>query len=102
MCYVEKGETIMIDRQEFFVNDCRPKCGIVDKQTIIELEVGFTMEVFKKKQVLADQRFAEKIHTRDTATHYSSSGSRHRITGGLSGMRVENVDELEQLLGLDS
>lgn len=42
MCYVEKGETIMIDKQEFFVNDCRPKCGIIDKQTIIEIEVGFT------------------------------------------------------------
>ena len=65
MCYVEKGETIIIDNQEFFVNDCRPKGGIVDKQTIIDLEVGFTREVFKKKQVLADQRFAEKIQTRD-------------------------------------
>jgi hypothetical protein len=61
MCYVEKGETILIDNQEFFVNDSRPRCGIVDKQTIIELEVGFTREIFKKKQVLADQRFAEKI-----------------------------------------
>jgi hypothetical protein len=49
MCFVEKGETILIDNQEFFVNDCRPKQGIVDKQTIIELEVGFTQEVFKKK-----------------------------------------------------
>ena len=54
MCYVEKGETILIDNQEFFVNDSRPRCGIVDKQTIIELEVGFTREIFKKKQVLAD------------------------------------------------
>ena len=31
MCYVEKGETILIDNQEFFVNDSRPRCGIVDK-----------------------------------------------------------------------
>lgn len=54
MCYVERGETIKIDDQEFFINDCRPKAGIVDKQTIIELEIGFTHEVFKKKQVLAD------------------------------------------------
>ena len=37
----------------------------MDKQTIIELEVGFTKEIFKKKQVLADQRFAEKIQLRD-------------------------------------
>ena len=65
MCYVERGETLKIDNQEFFLNDCRPKFGIVDKHTIIEMEVGFTQEVFKKKQVLADQRFAEKIHTRD-------------------------------------
>lgn len=54
MCYVEKGEAVMVDTQEFFVNDCKPKCGIVDKHTIIELESGFTQEVFKKKQVLAD------------------------------------------------
>ena len=33
MCFVEKGETILIDQQEFFVNDCKPKCGIVDSQT---------------------------------------------------------------------
>jgi len=26
----------------------------VDKQTQVELEVGFTMETFKKKQVIAD------------------------------------------------
>lgn len=68
MCFVEKGETIMIDDQEFFVNDCKPKMGIVDKQTQIEIEVGFTQEMFKKKQVLADQRFAEKIQSRDTAS----------------------------------
>lgn len=54
MCHVEKGETILIDNQEFFVNDCKPKSGIVDSQTQIEIEVGFTQEVFKKKQVLAD------------------------------------------------
>lgn len=58
----------MIDNQTFFLNDCRPKSGIVDKHTIIELEVGFTQEVFNKKQVLADQRFAEKIQTRDPST----------------------------------
>jgi hypothetical protein len=65
MCYVERGETLMIEDQEFFINDCRPKYGIVDKQTLFEIEVGFTQEVFKKKQVLADQRFAERIHTRE-------------------------------------
>jgi len=74
MCYVERGETLKIDNQEFFLNDCRPKSGIVDKQTIIELEVGFTQEIFKKKQVLADQRFAEKISVR-TATDSSGSNS---------------------------
>ena len=49
MCYVERGETLKIDNQEFFINDCKPKHGIVDKQTIIELEVGFTQDVFRKK-----------------------------------------------------
>lgn len=49
MCHVEKGETILIDNQEFFVNDCKPKSGIVDSQTQIDIEVGFTLEVFKKK-----------------------------------------------------
>jgi hypothetical protein len=47
------------------VNDCKPKCGLVDKQTLIELEIGFTREVFKKKQVLADQRLAEKFQSRE-------------------------------------
>ena len=47
--FVEKGETIMIDNQEFFVNDAKPKCGLVDKGTLIELEVGFTREIFRKK-----------------------------------------------------
>ena len=54
MCFVEKGETILIDNQEFFVNDCKPKSGIVDKHTQIDIEIGFTKDVFKKKQVLAD------------------------------------------------
>lgn len=104
MCYVEKGETILIGKQEFFVNDCRPKCGIVDKQTIIELEVGFTREVFKKKQVLADQRFAEKIQSRDQTGVSSSSGSRgsrdsrlHQLM--LHGLRHDNLEEIEELLG---
>ncbi len=61
MCFVEKGETIMIGNREFFVNDCKPKNGIVDAQTVLETETGFTQEVFKKKQVLADKRFAEKL-----------------------------------------
>ena len=75
MCYVEKGETIKIDNQEFFVNDCKPKNGIVDKHTQIELEVGFTLETFKKKQVIADQRLAEKFQTREG---HSSMGRHHR------------------------
>ena len=31
MSYVEKGETITIDNQEFFVNDCKPLNGIVNR-----------------------------------------------------------------------
>ncbi len=30
---VEKGETIIIDSMEFFVNDCRPKTGYVSYET---------------------------------------------------------------------
>jgi len=30
---VEKGETIIIDNMEFFVNDCRPKTGYVSIET---------------------------------------------------------------------
>lgn len=30
---VEKGETIHIDKMEFFVNDCRPKNGYVNLET---------------------------------------------------------------------
>ena len=61
MCYVEKGETILINNMEFFVNDCKPKSGIIDATTSLEIEVGFTSDVFKKKQILADQRFAERL-----------------------------------------
>jgi hypothetical protein len=46
MCYVEKGETILINNMEFFVNDCKPKAGIIDASTQLEIEVGFTKEVF--------------------------------------------------------
>jgi len=46
MCYVEKGETILINNMEFFVNDCMPKAGIIDASTQLEIEVGFTKEVF--------------------------------------------------------
>lgn len=71
MCYVEKGETLIIANREFFVNDCWPKSGIVDRQTHIELEVGFTREVFHKKQILADQRFAERIQSHDSHNNNS-------------------------------
>jgi hypothetical protein len=48
--YIEKGENIMINDQEFFVNDCKPKAGIVEHEvTVIQFEVGFTRETFKKK-----------------------------------------------------
>ena len=102
MCYVEKGETILIDNQEFFVNDSRPRCGIVDKQTIIELEVGFTKEIFKKKQVLADQRFAEKIQLRDGASTAQNQINSiiHRSRGSHASQvrQAEGLDEIEQLL----
>jgi len=42
MCYLEKGETIMIAGQEFFINECQPRTGIVDESSIIEVEIGFT------------------------------------------------------------
>mmetsp|Transcript_5890 Transcript_5890/g.5310 ORF Transcript_5890/g.5310 Transcript_5890/m.5310 type:complete len:105 (+) Transcript_5890:1240-1554(+) len=49
MRFVEKGETLIIRKQQFFVNDCNPKYGIVDDKTIIEIEEGFSEEVFRKK-----------------------------------------------------
>ena len=52
--YVEKGETLSIRHQDFFVNDCQPRNGIVDEDTSLEIEVGFTETVFREKQVLAD------------------------------------------------
>ena len=42
MCYLEKGETIEIAGQEFFINECQPRTGIVDESSIIEVEIGFT------------------------------------------------------------
>lgn len=29
--FVEKGETLIIENYEIFINDCKPKCGVVDK-----------------------------------------------------------------------
>lgn len=101
MCYVERGETLKIDNQEFFLNDCRPKCGIVDKHTIIEMEVGFTQEVFKKKQVLADQRFAEKIHTREITTTNPLTGgplNANQIRLRVAAHQQQRAEELEQFI----
>ena len=61
MCYIEKGETIKIAGHEFFINECQPRTGIVDETSTIEVEIGFTQETFLKKQVLADQRYAERL-----------------------------------------
>lgn len=46
------------------------------------MEVGFTKEVFKKKQVLADQRFAEKIQSRDGFTQSMHMRIRGQRSGG--------------------
>ena len=46
MCYLEKGETIMIAGKEFFINECQPRTGIVDECSIIEVEIGFSQETF--------------------------------------------------------
>jgi hypothetical protein len=45
-CFLEKGETLRVASREFFVNDCWPRQGIVDRSTNIEVELGFTREVF--------------------------------------------------------
>ena len=73
MSFVEKGETIKIDNLEFFINDCRPKMGIVDMQSIIEVELGFTRELFHRKQVLADKRIAERLQQREGSIGSSST-----------------------------
>lgn len=63
--FVEKGETIFIENIEFFVNDCRPKCGYVDDRTHIEIQTGFTQENFKRKQIQADKNFARRLQSRE-------------------------------------
>ena len=55
MCYLERGDTLVIDNQEFFVNDCTPSCGIVDKETELEVEIGFSKSYFRKMHERADQ-----------------------------------------------
>jgi hypothetical protein len=60
-CFLEKGETLRIASREFFVNDCWPRQGIVNASTQIEVEFGFTREVFNRKQVQADERLAERL-----------------------------------------
>jgi len=44
---VDKGETIIINQMEFFVNDCRPKSGYVNSQTDFQIQTGFTLANFK-------------------------------------------------------
>ena len=63
--FVEKGETIFVDKMEFFVNDCKPKCGYVNRDTNFELQTGFTKDNFQKKQIQADKSFAERLQNRD-------------------------------------
>jgi hypothetical protein len=62
---------------------------------MIELEVGFTQEVFKKKQVLADQRFAEKIQTRDTSNSSIPNLARRMMP---QPMRMDNMGDIEEFL----
>lgn len=64
--FVEKGETILIENIEFFVNDCRPKNGYVDDKTHIEIQTGFTKENFKKKQIQADKNFARRLQSKES------------------------------------
>ena len=74
-CYLEKGETIKIAGHEFFINECQPRTGIVDQTSVIEVEIGFTAETFQKKQVLADQRYAERLQQQMSA---SQGGGHHQ------------------------
>jgi hypothetical protein len=64
--FVEKGETILMENIEFFVNDCRPKNGYVDHNTHIEIQTGFTKENFKKKQIQADKNFARRLQSKES------------------------------------
>lgn len=95
----------MIDNREFFVNDCKPKNGIVDSQTVLETETGFTIEVFKKKQVLADKRFAEKLQQREGGNS-SSSTTAANTSSSSNAPRTSNINEeqrrelSEQIMGL--
>ena len=57
------------------------------------MEVGFTLEVFKKKQVLADQRFAEKIQTRDVTGNNPMNSQNMRIRMNLAGPRQINIQQ---------
>ena len=73
--YIEKGETLLICDKEFFVNDCFPREGIMSAQSQMELEIGFTKEVFQRKQVLADQRIASRLQ-HETHAHSSARPGR--------------------------
>ena len=61
--YIEKGEMLLICNNEFFVNDCYPRDGLIAAHTVIEIEIGFTKEVFQRKQILADQRIASRLQS---------------------------------------
>lgn len=90
--FVEKGETILMENIEFFVNDCRPKNGYVDYNTSIEIQTGFTKENFKKKQIQADKNFARRLQSKES--HRSQI---YQITQALGhNVNPELIAQLEQ------
>ena len=93
----------------FFINDCHPRTGIIDNLTVIELEIGFTQETFQKKQIIADQRMAERLMQQESnentqeifrrirQQHFDESNQRRRhLLGAFFNRGGEEEHNFEQ------
>lgn len=95
--FIEKGETIIMENTEFFINDWRPKSGYVDERTHIEIQTGFTRENFKRKQIQADKNLARKLQSRES--HRTQYYQFSQVLGQEQNPEVMALVEQELLRG---
>lgn len=62
---MERGDTYRIGEINFYINGCNPKSGVIGRSSHLELERGITKSTFHRKIVMADQRIAERLQSRE-------------------------------------
>lgn len=59
--YIERGDHFKVDEFDFFVLNCNPIKGFVDKKTGTSLIFGLTLDLCNKKIKNADQKYADYL-----------------------------------------